>query len=137
MWDGQDFSGTKIALICGNATVAYLRDDKPDIPYPGMWDLPGGGREGTESPIECGLREVQEEFGLVLGASLVMLLEQHKSPRGGLDTYFCAIQITEEDIKAIRFGEEGQRWAMMPIADFIGHPAAVPHLRDRLRALMQ
>ena len=36
----------------------------PGIPWPAFWDLPGGGREGTESPVECVLRETHEEFGL-------------------------------------------------------------------------
>jgi hypothetical protein len=57
-WDGTGFGGTKIALLCGDHAVVYLRDDKPGIPFPGMWDLPGGGREGNEGPIECGIREV-------------------------------------------------------------------------------
>src|SRR3546814_18606002 len=44
------FSGAKIALTCGQRLVAYQRDVKPAIPWPGLWDLPGGGREGGETP---------------------------------------------------------------------------------------
>ena len=56
-----DFTGSKIALICGNKVLTILRDDKDDIPCPNMWELPGGGREGDESPFECVAREVYEE----------------------------------------------------------------------------
>jgi 8-oxo-dGTP diphosphatase len=63
------FSGAKLALFLGQKIVVILRDDKPDIPYPGHWDLPGGGREQEESPEVCALRETEEEIGLQLAPS--------------------------------------------------------------------
>jgi 8-oxo-dGTP diphosphatase len=136
-WDGTAFGGTKFALLCGDHIVVYLRDDKPGIPYPGMWDLPGGGREGNEGPVECGIREVSEEFGLTLNAANVVHVERNKSAKSGLDNYFCAVKIDQADVANIRFGDEGQRWEMMPVSDFVNHEAAVPHLRNRLRALLE
>jgi 8-oxo-dGTP diphosphatase len=136
MWTGTAFSGTKIALLCGDKIVAYLRDNKPGIPFRGMWDLPGGGREGDEAPIECGLREVEEEFGLRLNAADVLLFERHQSLNGGLDTYFCAVKINETDVANINFGDEGQRWEMMQVVDFVNHERAVPHLRNRIRQIL-
>jgi 8-oxo-dGTP diphosphatase len=136
MWNGRPFSGTKIALLFGHSIVAYLRDDKPDIPFPGRWDLPGGGREGDESPVACGLREVEEEFGLTLQPADIVVVECHQSISGGLDTYFCAMQITAADVTNIRFGDEGQRWMMMPIADFVAHDLGIPHLQRRLQAVV-
>lgn len=62
----MDFVGCKAALLCGDALLTYLRDDKPGLPWPGHWDLPGGGREGAETPEDCLLRELHEEFGLIL-----------------------------------------------------------------------
>jgi 8-oxo-dGTP diphosphatase len=48
--------------------LLLLRDDKPEIPYPNTWDLPGGHVEGNESPRECISREMAEELpGLDLG----------------------------------------------------------------------
>lgn len=41
-----DFSGAKIALFCEGKILTSLRDDFPDLPYAGFWDLPGDGREG-------------------------------------------------------------------------------------------
>ncbi len=137
MWDGTDFSGTKIALLCGDRVVAYLRDDKPGIPFPGLWDLPGGGREGDEPPLACGLREVEEEFGLRLDPAQVAVVQRHPSPSQGLDTYFCAARIDAPLLDAVQFGHEGQRWAMMPTDAFIGHDRAVPHLQRRLAAVLE
>lgn len=41
-----------------------LRDDNPDIPYPDMWDMPGGHVEDGETPAECIIREMDEEMGI-------------------------------------------------------------------------
>ena len=62
----SDFTGCKIALFCGDKLLTILRDDKSNIPYPNTWELPGGGREGDESPFECAAREVYEELGIHL-----------------------------------------------------------------------
>ena len=66
------FSGAKIALFMGDDLLVIKRDDKPDIPYPGHWDLPGGGREGDETPELCALREAREEAQLVLAQQVVL-----------------------------------------------------------------
>ncbi|MFN7055180.1 NUDIX domain-containing protein [Hyphomonas sp.] len=138
MWDGGPFSGTKMALICETSLIAYLRDDKPGIPFPGMWDLPGGGREGAESPIECALRELEEEFGLLLDPACIRQVRRYHNPaRTGLDTYFCIAAAEASDIARIRFGDEGQHWRLMGIEEFISHPNAVPHLQQRLAEMLR
>jgi 8-oxo-dGTP diphosphatase len=44
--------------------VLQLRDDKPDILYPGMITPFGGAAEPGETPVECALRELAEETGI-------------------------------------------------------------------------
>ena len=46
--------------------LLYLRDNKPDIPFPDHWDLIGGHVEEGETPDEALVREVKEELGLDL-----------------------------------------------------------------------
>ena len=46
--------------------LLYLRDNKPDIPFPNYWDLIGGHVEEGETPEEALLREVKEELDLDL-----------------------------------------------------------------------
>ncbi len=47
--------------------LLLLRDDLPHIPYPNMWDLPGGHIEPDETPLECIRREMMEELGVDIG----------------------------------------------------------------------
>ncbi|WP_340115291.1 NUDIX hydrolase [Pelagibius sp. 7325] len=125
--------GAKIALVCGRRLVVYRRDDKPTIPWPGLWDLPGGGREGGETPVQCALREVEEEFGLALVPDRIHWCRRYPSALvAGQASYFLAAAIGEAEIAAVRFGDEGQYWRMMEITEFLAHPEAIGHLRQRL-----
>ncbi|MFD9389895.1 NUDIX domain-containing protein [Streptomyces sp. NPDC060000] len=46
--------------------LLHLRDAHRPICDPGTWSLPGGAREGDETPEEAVARELLEETGLVL-----------------------------------------------------------------------
>ena len=133
IWDESEFVGAKIALICGDELIAYKRDWKPGIPYPGLWDLPGGGREGGETPAECAIREVQEEFGIVIDPASIHWRRRYPSSKGdGQFGWFLVARVTREQIGDIVFGDEGERWEMMAIDEFLHHPEAVPSLKQRL-----
>lgn len=65
----QEFTGCKLAYIFNGQLLVYKRDNFAHIPFPDLWDFPGGGREGNETPEECVLRELKEEFGISLSES--------------------------------------------------------------------
>jgi len=46
--------------------LLFLRDDIPEIPFPNMWDVPGGHLEPGETPEKCIVREMREEMDLNL-----------------------------------------------------------------------
>lgn len=46
--------------------LIYLRDDRPDIPFPNHWDFFGGHVEEGEKPEQALVREVKEELGFDL-----------------------------------------------------------------------
>lgn len=132
-----DFLGAKIALICGDELVAYRRDDKPDIPFPGCWDLPGGGREGAESPLECAFRETHEEFGLRLSADQVRWERRFTHANELPPSWFFVAEIEPSHVASIVFGDEGQYWRMMAVGEFLALPDAPLNLQARLRQYLE
>ncbi|WP_347917778.1 NUDIX hydrolase [Paracoccus marcusii] len=131
------FNGAKLLLTHGDRLLTCLRDDRPDIPFPAHWDLPGGGREGQETPVQCALRELDEEFGLHLSPQALTgrAFPSHSAP--GLMSWLFAGRISAAQIAAIRFGDEGQGWCMMPMADYLTHPRAIPHFCRWITAMRQ
>jgi 8-oxo-dGTP diphosphatase len=56
-------AGTSIILRnSNNQVLLFLRDNKPEIPYPNLWDIPGGHVEAGETPEETIVREMLEEI---------------------------------------------------------------------------
>lgn len=134
----RPFSGAKIILHHQGALLTYLRDEMPGLPFPAMWDLPGGGAERGESPRACALRETFEEFGLTLdGTTFHWTMTAPSVLHPGKINWYFAAPIIAQQISGIRFGEEGQRWQMMAIEDYLRHPRAVPHLADIVRRFTQ
>ncbi len=128
----MDFTGAKVALFCGAAVLVYLRDEKPGLRWPGVWDLPGGGREGDESPEDCLLREVMEEFGLELAADRLVWRRVFPSMvEAGRKSVFFGGWLAPDEVRAIRFGDEGQRWEVMPVGAYLEHARAVPEMQRR------
>lgn len=134
---GFDFVGAKVALICGNSILTYLRDDKPGLPWPAMWDLPGGGRDRDETPEQCLLREVEEEFGLRLPpARLIWRRVWPSMLDANRPSVFFAGRLAVDEVAAIRFGDEGQRWEMMAVTAFVGHPLGIPEMQRPVRVVL-
>lgn len=132
-WSGAAFGGAKIGLIHDNHVLTYRRDDIAGIPFPDCWDLPGGGREGHEAPVDCLLREVHEEFGLQLRLDQIIGQHAYTPPQQEkLPVYFFWGHLYPDQIAEIRFGDEGQYWQMMPVAAFLDRPDAIPYLQRRL-----
>lgn len=114
--------------------LVYRRDDRADIPFPDMWDLPGGGRDGGETPEACVSRELIEEFALDLPVADFHWSRRYPSWRAGAaDSYFFAAHIDSAELESVQFGDEGQYWRMMRIADYLASPEAIAHHVDRLR----
>ena len=49
-----------------NRLLIYLRDNKPEIPFPNHWDFFGGHVEEGETPEQALVREIKEELGVAL-----------------------------------------------------------------------
>lgn len=131
----MEFSGAKLALFLGADLLVIKRDDKPDIPYPGYWDLPGGGREGDESPQDCALRETYEEVTLSLKADDFSWARSYVRPRGRV--WFFVSHQPASLIAQVKLGSEGQCWRLMSPHDYCKEALAVPHFADQLRLYLE
>ena len=130
----MDFTGSKIALICGGKVLTILRDDKDDILCPNMWDLPGGGREGDESPFDCAQREVYEELGIHLTEECLLWSKVYSSVLfEGKQSVFMVGQLSQEQFDNITFGDEGQGYQLMNVEEFLSSSQVVPQLQERLK----
>lgn len=128
----SDIIGAKGAIYLGPYLLVTLRDDRPDIPCPDMWDLPGGGREGDEDPWQTLIRETREEVALDISA--VTPLWERRFPsahHAGRFTMFYVLRLPLARIADIRMGDEGQGWRLVTPAHYRALPAAVPYLRER------
>ena len=69
--------GCSIIFINSHKQILLLlRDDIPSIPYPNMWDIPGGHVENNETPEQCIIRELKEEMDLdIEGFHLFSVIE--------------------------------------------------------------
>ena len=129
-----EFTGCKIALICEGQILTILRDDKEDIPWPNMWELPGGGREGNETPFECVAREVYEELNIQLSKDDVIwsgiypgILDEKKQ------FVFLVGNLAQEEFDRIDFGDEGQGYKLVSFEEFLTSDRVVPQLQERVR----
>ena len=130
----SDFTGSKIALICGGKVLTILRDDKDDIPCPNMWELPGGGREGDESPFDCARREVYEELGIHLTEDCLLWSKVYSSVLfEGKQSVFMVGQLSQDQFDSITFGDEGQAYQLMKVEEFLTSSQVIPQLQRRLR----
>lgn len=131
MENNSAFRGTKLFLFVGDRLAVLLRDDRPDIPDPGLWDFPGGGREGDETAQDCVLRELREELGIYLAQTDLIWARRYQVD----DTVsvFFAARIAAERENEIVLGDEGQEWALMQPQDYISHPLCIQRFTERLR----
>lgn len=130
----EPFHGAKLALFIGDDLAVILRDDRAGIPWADCWDLPGGGREGDETPIECALRETHEELGLRVDPDAIVW-----GKRFGDDCdakWLFAVHLSADIAAEIQLGDEGQRWTLMGVAEYLEHPKTITHLGDRLRVYL-
>lgn len=129
-YGGQPFGGAKLALYLGAELAVILRDATPGLIFASHWDLPGGGREGDETPQACAFRECREELGLDVPETA---LSWGRSFSEGTQVKWFFVAHMPHHVRAdVVFGDEGQTWQMMSEATFLHHPDAVPAFQHRL-----
>lgn len=132
--DDIPFHGAKLAILVGDAIVTLQRDDNPTIPWPGYWDLPGGAAEQGETPLDCVLRETFEELGVAIDPARICW--RGCWPSAPSHIWLFVAEWPDFDPSTIRFGDEGQRFALAPIHWFLTRAKVVPSLKKRLNPIV-
>jgi 8-oxo-dGTP diphosphatase len=78
------------------------------------------------------LRELQEEFGIVLDESRLVYKQRVINHTNTGYAFFFVAEGRVEEIDNIVFGSEGQYWQLMEIQEFFDHPLVSPVLKPRL-----
>ena len=133
----ENFTGCKLAYIFNEMLLVYKRDDLPSIPFPGLWDFPGGGREGEETPEECVLRELEEEFAISFPESRFIYKQKVPNHTNDGNSFFFVAHGMQSEIDAISFGDEGQYWKFMTINEYMTHPKSITALKSRLLGYLE
>jgi len=124
------FAGAKLMLFLGEELLVIRRDEKPEIPWPGYLDFPGGGREGEETPEQCALRETFEEVGLDVTEDQIVWSRQHGA------SWFFVAHLPGALVSEVRFGDEGHGWWIMPPEEYVAREDGIPHFRELLNAYL-
>ena len=126
------FNGVKGLIFLGDKILVYRRDANTEI-YPLCIDLPGGGREGEETPFETFKRETNEEFGFVIRKEdVVFSCTILSTVEPGKKSYFIvtkSLLITGDDIV---FGDEGVEWMLMTPTEFVHRTDGIERQQKRV-----
>ena len=117
--------GGVMLLRKDGALLMQHRDEKPLLPYPGLWSIPSGKLEPGESIEACASRELYEETGYKCD-KLTKILTYRSKPEDSddyeLTVFGClydGIQTPEcHEGQAIRFIER-QEIQNYPVLDFL------------------
>lgn len=132
----QDFVGAKGLVFVGERILTYKRDGQGTF-HPNGIDLPGGGREGGESPFETFHREVAEEFGLEINKEDVVWGKPFRSVVDPEKVgWFLVAKTSVENESMIVFGNEGVGYSLMTLAEFLKRKDAHPVHQERARVYL-
>jgi 8-oxo-dGTP diphosphatase len=129
----MDFHGVKVALLLEDKLVMQLRDDKPGLFNANMWDFPGGGREGKETAQECAVREVREEFGIMLTPKSFLWQKEYPAQKDpSKRAIFMVATVSAQDVEKIQL-QEGQRWELFDQQTFFEKEDVIEALKVRCK----
>lgn len=129
--ESDAFLGTKVLLFLGDRLLVIRRDPYPWIVWPGRLDLPGGGREGGESPETCAVRETAEETGLDLDPRSFSWKAARDTEAGRY--WMFAAHLAVSRAKDVRLGSEGTGWTLMPPDLLLARVDGIPPHQQMLR----
>lgn len=108
--------GATVLLRRPDGTILMqLRDDGrgAPIPFPNMWNFPGGAVEPYETPLEGAIREVAEEFNIQINPTDCHEIWRYTHEHAANDHIFICSVPTD----IIPVLNEGAAWAWMTLSE--------------------
>ncbi|HEX9023152.1 MAG TPA: (deoxy)nucleoside triphosphate pyrophosphohydrolase [Geobacteraceae bacterium] len=119
------------AIIMHEGKVLLTRR-KPDVPYPLLWEFPGGKLEAEEDPRDCVVREIREELAIEVSVSGIYEVIYHRYPERAVLVMAYRCQWQSGTIVDLDVAEH--RWVSpCELTRFPLLPADIP-LAERIRA---
>lgn len=103
---------------------------KPGVHLGGLWEFPGGKREGEESLEDCLRRELREELGIEVTQPLFYRVLRHEYPEKSVELHFFRCAIRAGQARALDCEE--LRWVAPEELSLFEFPAADRALIEEL-----
>ena len=122
----MNFHGVNVAVLVNDKILLQHRDKKVGLFNSNKWAFPGGAREGNETDIECGIREIKEEFGINLNEQDLIWKHNFPSQKDSTQSgVFLVFKPNNFDVNEIQF-KEGQAWEIINEEEFFNKKDLIP-----------
>ncbi len=119
------------AIIMQGGKILLTRR-KADVPYPLLWEFPGGKVEAEEDPRDCIVREIREELAIEVAVSGIYEVIYHRYPERAVLVMAYRCRWLSGEIVDLDVAEHC--WALpRDLARFQLLPADIP-LAEKIRA---
>lgn len=98
--------GVKAFIIYNKKLLLILRDNKPNIPSPNKWGLPGGAIRKNEPILKAIKRELKEEINIIPQNIIYLGKQVYKD---GSEVFRYSAKLTKNEFQNIKLGNEGQK----------------------------
>ncbi|MCG6495713.1 NUDIX hydrolase [Kitasatospora sp. A2-31] len=130
----DDFEGVLVFVTdAAGRLLMHHREDRPGMPWPGVWTPVGGWREADERAEETAVREVREEAGIEITG-----LRALPDPPDDLGLPLTRVLHAERDGEEIdlRLGDEGLAVRMVPLDEVLALKVP-PYMQHYLPMLVE
>ncbi len=115
-------NGSKAFVVHKGKFLLILRDNKPEIRNPNIWNSPGGGVEDGETWEDAIRRELREEI-CVVPKRIIYLGKKYFPMVDGMIAVFLVLLDDAERVQ-VRLGNEGQKLNFFTPDEIIQLPLA-------------
>lgn len=115
-------NGAKALVVYQGKFLFILRDNKPGIRNPNVWNMPGGRVEKGETWEECLRRELQEEICVV--PKQIMYMGKKYVPIVDGTVALFLVWLDDTEYNSVKLGNEGQELKFFTAEEIMQIPLA-------------